>query len=44
MSERNAIIVALISGQDVRKWNIPALVEWATAVADKLLQDGPQNG
>lgn len=43
MSERNQLIVALISGQDVRKWNEKALVEWATSIADKILQDGQQN-
>lgn len=43
MSERQQLIVALISGQDVRKWNVPALVEWATAIADSILQAGNAN-
>lgn len=37
MTERMQIIVALISGQDVRTWNEDALVAWATAIADRIL-------
>lgn len=37
MSERMKIIIALISGQDVRKWDESALIVWASAMADRLL-------
>ncbi|WP_260428026.1 hypothetical protein [Burkholderia sp. Bp8984] len=42
MSERQRLIVELISGQDARKWDVKALVEWAKAVANEMLgvEDG----
>lgn len=40
MTERNELIVKLISGQDVRKWDVKALVEWARTVADEMLGEG----
>lgn len=40
MTERQQLIIALISGQDARKWDVKALVEWAEAVADKMLEGG----
>lgn len=36
--ERRELIVKLISGQDARKWDVKVLVEWASSVADEMLQ------
>lgn len=43
MTERQLIIISLISGQDVHKWDIRMLVAWATVVADAMLEDGNGN-
>lgn len=38
MDARTELVIALISGQDVRKWDVTALVQWAQAVAAKILE------
>ncbi len=38
--KRLQIIIALISCQDVRKWDEEALYQWASAMANRILQDG----
>lgn len=40
MTERQKLIIELISKQDVRKWDVAMLVAWATAVADEMLKAG----
>ena len=37
LDERKQIIIALISGQDARKWDPKTLVQWAESVADNML-------
>lgn len=39
---RDQLIVALISGQDVRKWTDKSLYEWAAAMADRILHNGTE--
>lgn len=38
MTERQHLIVELISGQDARKWDVKTLVAWASSVADEMLE------
>lgn len=39
ISERRQIILQLIGSQDVRKWNVQALYEWARSMADVIMRE-----
>jgi len=38
-TDRQRLILELISRQDVRKWDVVVLVAWAGAVADEILKE-----
>ena len=44
LDERKQIIIALISGQDARKWDPKTLVQWAESVADNMLNESKSIG